>query len=241
MRHITQKPIGIIGGMGPYASAYFYTLLLKKSGRYYSGIQANHEFPEIILDSIPVPYFLEDERELHIAKKMLLSRTLKLNRFGVSCIAMTCNTAHVLFPDLNNCSTAPFISMIQIVADSVSSMQIKRVGILATPTTIQTQIYGKVLELRGIQPIYANKTIQRQHVVIIKQTVAGQPNSEGIQNLVKSTQQFIIRENLDGLILACTELPLIFPKSAFKNIPIIDCLDVLADSLLLRYYHKEVI
>src|SRR3990167_4652212 len=96
-----NKAIGLIGGMGPYASAYFYKLLLKKSGEEYGAIN-NDDFPEILIDSLPVPDFISDTKQLQKATNILVSRTKKLKRFGCKTIAMVCNTGHLLYPKLAN-------------------------------------------------------------------------------------------------------------------------------------------
>jgi aspartate racemase len=102
-----NKIIGLIGGMGPYASAYFYQLLLKKSSDLY-GAKNNDDFPEILIDSVPVPDFITNTNGLEVAKNILISRIKKLNSYGVGSIAMICNTSHILYDDLTKISKARF-------------------------------------------------------------------------------------------------------------------------------------
>src|SRR3989337_1145860 len=97
-----NKMIGLIGGMGPYASAYFYELLIKKSS----------DYPEVVIDSVPVPDFISDTKQIGFAKKMLISRVRKLNNFGCKTLAMVCNTGHVLYPELSKNSRSEFLSMV---------------------------------------------------------------------------------------------------------------------------------
>lgn len=227
--------IGLIGGMGPYASSYFYKLLLDKSGKKYRAIN-NDEFPEIVIDSVPVPDFISDTKQLDVAKNILISRTKRLDDFGCNIIAMVCNTGHILYPDLARNSKANFVSLINVVSDKVKDLKMKRVGLFATKITIKTGLYQQALSNSQIQIFLPDEKTQEFHEKIIRDVVANGETSRYKDELLEMTQKFINEQSLDGVILGCTELPLVFPKDKFSNV--IDCLDVLADSLLTNYYHK---
>ncbi len=229
-----DKIIGLIGGMGPYASAYFYKLLLKKSSDNY-GAKSNDDFPEILVDSIPVPDFISDTRKLNEAEKMLVSRVKKMNGYGVDSVGMVCNTGHILHKDLSKLSKSKFYSMIDLVADEASKRGLKKVCVLATPTTVKFNLYGEALSKKGIKICYPKDGMQKLHELVIRNMVAGKKIFSDIRELEKSTKRIIRDKGLDGLILGCTELPLVFPKDEFVNV--IDCMDVLADKLLEKYYN----
>jgi aspartate racemase len=228
-----NKTIGLIGGMGPYASAYFYKLLLEKSSDNY-GAKNNDDFPEILIDSVPVPDFISDISKLKVAKNMLMSRIEKMNDYGIGNIGMICNTGHILYKDLSNISGAKFYSMIDLVADEISKRGFGKVGVLATPTTIKFNLYGQALAKKGIKVYYSPTEIQELHESIIRNMVSGEKNPDQIKKLGILTKRFVNKNNLDGVILGCTELPLVFPKKHFSNV--IDCMDILADKLLEKYY-----
>jgi len=234
-----SKIIGLIGGMGPYASAYFYKLLLEKSGKDY-GAKHNDDYPEIVIDSLPVPDFISNTSQLHEAKRVLISRAKKLKIFGCNIITMVCNTGHILYPDLKINSGTQLISLIDLMKERVKSLKIKRVGLLATKVTIEQQIYHKELKDTGVEIIIPDEKFQEIQENIIRYLIANGGSKDFENILEKITREFIIREHLDGIILGCTELPLVFPKNKFRNV--VDCLDVLADSLLANYYlNKKLI
>jgi len=86
----------------------------------------------------------------------------------------------------------------------------------------------------GISCDSLNLRTQKLHEKIIRKVIAGK--SVEIERLVSQVKKFIKEENLEGLILGCTELPLVFPKEKFVNV--IDCLDVLVNKLLKKYYNQ---
>ncbi|MGD9129321.1 MAG: amino acid racemase [Candidatus Woesebacteria bacterium] len=229
-----NRIIGLIGGMGPYASAYFYKLLLEKSSKEFGAIN-NNDFPEILIDSIPVPDFISDTNQLEHAKDMLISRVGRLNTYGCTSIAMVCNTGHILYPDLAEISNkVNFISMIQAVSKEVQKLRLKKVGIFATKITLKTRLYQKAFEGTGVEVILPTNEIIVMHEKIIRDVIASGQTEKYEKLLSDETKKFTHKQSLDGIILGCTELPLVFPKDKFNNI--IDCLDILADSLLNDYY-----
>lgn len=228
--------IGVIGGMGPYASAYFYKLLIKKSTEEY-GAKNNDDYPEIVIDSVPVPDFISDTKCLSAAKKTLVSRVKALNNFGCNIIAMACNTGHLLYPDLVKNSQVPFISLVELVCMKAKDRGMKRVGLLATETTIKTELYHKILKQEKIEVINPDDDFLKKQEDIIRFVVANGETKKFENVLSDMTGKFIENNNLDGVILGCTELPLVFPNGKFKNT--IDSLEILADYLLKNFYDNK--
>ncbi len=232
----SPKAIGILGGMGPYASAHFYKLMLDKSRAYHHGF--NNNYPEIVIDSIPVPDFISSPSNMNKARKILIDRVERLNVFKPAVMGMVCNTAHILYPELNQVSCGKFISIIKAVATKVKSLGMKKIGLLATPTTIRSNLYSQEFAKINIQLVYSNHQNQKFHEFLIRKAISGQKIGQSeLDMLTISTKQFMYLHGLDGIVLACTELPLFFPKSKFNQT--IDCLDVLADSLILNYYKQK--
>jgi len=229
----TQKIIGLVGGMGPFAGVEFCRRLLEKSCRDF-GARNGDEFPEIVLDSVPVADFISDTRNLPRAGRLLTSRIKKLNRFGCTSIAMVCNTGHVLFPKLSKVSTVKMVSLINSVRDKALSQNLKRVGLLATKTSIRANLFGKAFSGTGTEVIIPDEKTLDVCEEVIRGVIANNVSNRSVNQLVKRTQLFIKQQKLDGIILGCTELPLAFPNNKVPNI--IDCLDVLSDKLLEDVY-----
>jgi aspartate racemase len=213
-----KMKIGIIGGMGPFASAHFLKLLLQRISE--EGIN----MPEIILDSVSIENFISDQTKIPSALFILKNRVKKLNDLKVDLIVMACNTAHILYGQLSSISHSPFPSLINMVVDEVRKNNLTRVGILATPTTIEANLYTNT--------ILPSKKLGNLVEKLIKKAIISPILSSENKQLILKTQKFINTNKLDGLILGCTELPLIFPDSKLFKIPVFNCLDILADSVI---------
>lgn len=230
-----KKIIGVLGGMGPQASAEFYSILIEKSINDYGAVN-NDDFPEILLDSVPVPDFISNTKRLTEASLMLTDRVRRMNIFGVKIICIACNTAHILLPELRRFSRVPIVSVIEEMKRMIKMNGYKRVGLLASIMTYKMSLYNGigVNNLKIYQPTISEKKAIEE---IIRAVIKGENRSILREQLLSLATGFIKRQRLDTIILGCTELPLIFPKLDF--VKVINTTEVLADSLLKFYYQVE--
>lgn len=227
-----KKTIGILGGMGPEASGYLYKLLIDLSVKYFNA-KHNDDFPEVIIHSVPVPDFISSDRKRGEALQMLSKRAQQLNKLDISCLSIACNTAHVLLNDLQKNSDAPFVSMIDEVVQAVKDNNHKVVGLLGTPSTIRYQLYQKALEADEILTIIPNDMQIKTLGKVIRNVLAGKILKQDTQMLTNITDT-LKEKGVEGIILGCTELPLVFPLR--YSLPVYNSVEILALALLRRYY-----
>lgn len=227
-----NNAIGIIGGMGPEASRYFYGLIIKYAQEIYH-IGKNENFPEIYLASIPVPDFINSAKNRNKALEMLQEKIIAMNSLPVTFYCLACNTAHLLLADLQKETDKPFISLLDELPKYLQKRKIKKVGLLATPTTIKSGLYVKELNQVGIKIIAPNEKDIPVLGKIIKDTIAGknlEENGIKIQKIAAS----LLQTGADAIVESCTEIPLIFPKQHL--VPVFDALEILAQAVLKKYY-----
>ena len=154
-----KKSIGILGGMGPLATADLFKkiVLLTKAGcdndhiRIY--IDDNAQIPDrttAILEggTDPVPAMTDSVK--------------KLSSIGADVLIMPCNTAHYFLPRLKEVSPIPFISMLEETARTCrESHGDTPVGLLGTTGTIRSGIYHKALEEQGVPCIAPDEEQQK--------------------------------------------------------------------------------
>lgn len=232
-----KKIIGILGGMGPEASNYLYKTLIDLSMKYF-GAKNNNDFPEILLDSIPISDCISDDSGKQKALGILKNRVKLLNIANPSCLAIACNTAHIFLDDLQRISKAPFISMIEEVASVVARTNLKKVGILGTPTAIKYKLYQGALcklNIRCIEPKSNELKILER---VTRSVISGSSGNNDKRTLIAIANN-LGKRGAQGIILGCTELPLIFPlKQCF---PVFNSIEILAMALLQKYYKQNTI
>lgn len=228
----TKKIVGIIGGMGPTASAHFYEMLIGHAQKEF-GINNNEDFPEIILFSIPVPDFISDEKREQEALQMITDRLKSAESMQITFYCLACNTAHLLLDKLRKATNKPFVSLIYEVPKFIKRKKIKKVGLLATPTTIRTGLYTKPLEERGIKVIYPDRKDILNLGNIIKDTI-GNRNFKENNILIQKIARRLLDRGAEAILETCTEIPLIFPKQHL--VPVFDSLEILSLAVLKKYY-----
>lgn len=234
-RRNKKKIIGVIGGMGPQASSEFYRLLIEKSIAKY-GVKNNDEFPEILIDSVPVPDFISDTNSLEEAEKMLVDRVKRMSRYPVNYICIACNTAHILLEKLRSESKVYVFSILEEIVKKIDLYDFTKIGLLATMTTYKLGLYDNVINNRQLIKPAINDQYELDE--IIRCVIAGKDDDKLKNKLSFLVNKFIKDYHLEAVILGCTELPLIFPQ--INKVKILNSLDVLADSLLSFYYNTEV-
>lgn len=226
MKKIKLKKIGIIDGMGAFAGARFFQMLLEKIS------QENLAFPEIILNAISIEDFIADPSKAIPAKRIISKRIKFFNQQKVSMIVMACNTAHIMHGDLLGIARCPFPSIIDLVVKDIKNNSVNKIGILASPTTLRTKLYENKLSEVNLTPITPNIKFQTLLEKIIREVIDNRLSKQDINNLNCMTKNFIRKNQLNGLVLGCTELPLVFQKSKFKDVEIFDSLDILANAVV---------
>lgn len=222
--------------MGPDASCRLYQLMIELSRSDFGAVE-NHQYPEIVIDSVPVPEFFSNAKRAEESTFMLKDRVRKLNYLQPGCFGLACNTAHTILMDLELETLVPFVSIPEEVSREVKQKEYKRVGLLASPTTIFSGIYQTEFLDKNIEIILPENGYIEELGEIIGQIIAGdfKQTKEKLLKIADSLK----KKKVEAIVLGCTELPLVFPKN--YSLPILNTLEILGRALLTRYYRKEEI
>lgn len=231
-----KKAIGILGGMGPEASVYMFKMLIDLAIRDF-GAKNNDEFPEIILHSIPVPDFISSDKNKKKALHMLQKRLLEFNKLPISSIGIACNTVHTLLSSLESVSKVPFVSMIEEVVQEVQKDKKIKVGIIGTPSTLRYGLYQNELQKYNIQFIIPTALEMSVLERIIRNVIRGKNSIKDARDLVRIADA-LKKKGAEGIILGCTELPLVFPEK--YSLSVYNSVEILVIALLRRYYRIRV-
>lgn len=231
-----KQIIGIIGGMGPQASCELYRLLIDGARLRY-GARNNDDYPEVLIDSVPVPDFLSDTGSMESAACLLEDRVRSLTSFGVSSIAMACNTACILAGRLQRQTNVPFVSIIDAVVGEVEKANTS-VLLLASPTSLRLRLYQKKLADSCIPYTIPHTRDYCALEQCIRGVIDGAERTSLTRVINDIARRYTEKSSINAILLGCTELPLIFPGQF--PLPVYSSLSILAESILKQYY-KEVI
>lgn len=215
--------IGVIGGMGPYATAAFFnSLVLNVSA------EKDWDHPRIVIDNNPkIPSrtraFLYGEQDPVPA---MIASARVLEGAGADFLVMPCNSAHYFLPRVMSEVRTPFINMISVTCAEILNNKISRVGVLAGEVTVLGKLYEQALCSHGIQVLQVDEVAQRDVRSIIedgKRNSITKKTHQTLQRLIDS----LVNRGADCIVLGCTELPLVV-GGVKANCPLIDSMGILA-------------
>lgn len=202
-----MKTIGILGGIGPSASASMYSRIISYMQNEYEAWE-DDDFPPIMVYSISLEGF--DEKGIADPKKAeenLVNAVKKLEQMGCDMIVIACNTVHYFDKQLEQTLSIPLVHMIAEACADVKKHGFTKVGIACSHSTRDLKLYSDGLSELSIEPVVA--TDEEQEVIdkAIVDVMAGKQDAQTTKNL----NQVFDRYRADGaeaVVLGCTELPL---------------------------------
>jgi aspartate racemase len=219
--------LGIVGGMGPASGVRFQELVIRETP---ASCDQDH-IPVICYTNPAIPDRTESLRQNGgMAFVAAATESIRaLERAGATHLAVTCNTAHARFRELQRATHLPMLNMVNLVAERIAELQPRpnTVGILATDGTIRTKLYTQALAPYGIQTL----TPASKDQILIMQTIsrikAGKFTRRDLAKLTAVRDRLQARHT-EAIVLACTELSLYCRELSFPDIPILDPMRILA-------------
>lgn len=229
--------LGIIGGMGPMASALFYDMISSKTDA--SCDQENLDL--ILLSHAGMPdrtgaILSKDEVQIEEVRSKLLADAMFLQNAGCTAIAVTCNTAHYFVNMIEGELDIPFIHLIRETAEAVASeFGAKKVAVLATDGTIETRLYQDELSKRGVIAFTPKAEVQALVMHEIYDCIkSGKPADEEIWQKI---EEYVKAEGCEAAVLACTELSVVRKELSLGSF-YFDPMDIMAERCL-DFYEKR--
>lgn len=224
------KILGIIGGMGPLATNIFYKMLIDMTPAHKDQDHINM----IILSHASMPDRTEAIKsgDLSILLAKLIEDAVFLEKSGATCIAIPCNTSHVVMDDIQKMVDIPIINMVRETSDYLldeCGCNGQKVGIMATDGTVKAGIFQKEMLKRGLIPVTPNQENQQKLMHIIYDGVkAGEPvNPRDFQEIENQLRE----DGCKKIVLACTELSCYAMENPLADI-YVDAMGVLARKVI---------
>jgi len=223
--------IGVLGGMGPDATAAFFSMLVRLDVA-----ASDQDHLHIIVDSDPsIP-----DRTKHLLEggpdplPAMLTSARKLLAAGADIAGIPCITAHAFLPGLRRNCTLPFLSAFEetVRALDAFSPPIRSLGILATLGTRRAGLFEKAMPDRTIlwPREEDHRSLVMEAIYGTRGIKSGNLGEEPHRLLVRAAQA-LIGEGAEAIVAGCTEVPLVLSQRDF-DIPFIDPMYFLARALI---------
>ncbi len=224
-----RKTLGVIGGLGPGATAHFMNLVTDMTDA-----AVDQEHVEMIVFSSPsIPdrtrYILDNTQPNPLPQMLQIGQ--KLTQLGADHIVIPCMTAHYFYGALESGIHTPIINGVALTAAQLKEQGFTRIGIMATIGTVRSGIFHRELEKLGMETIVPSEERQADVTHIIFNNIkAGIPAE--MDRFYAVAEQ--LRQNgAQAIILGCTELSLVKRDNPIGP-GFIDAMEVLAQQSVLR-------
>jgi aspartate racemase len=204
--------IGILGGMGPEATAELYLRIIRIFQR--NGAKYDKDFPEILILNLPLPDVVERPDKDSKIRDILVKSVKKLESNGADFVAIPCNSVSYFISDMRKAVSIPILSIPELVKGV-------NLGVLGTEFTIKKRLYGNIIN--------PTKKQQKQITKIVLNILSGKKTKEDKDILINIIED-LKSKGAEKVILGCTELPLIIKRSDTIN-----TIDVLSKEVFRMY------
>jgi len=203
-----MKTVGIIGGIGPESTIDYYRLIIAA----YCEQRSDRSNPSIIINSIDLDKVREMfEGSQHQAVVAYLTSELqRLAAAKADFAVISANTPNPVFDELRKQSPLPLISIVEATCEHAKTAGLTKLGLLGTRFTMQGRFYPDVFSREGINLVAPDPDEQAYiHEKYFEELVKGVFLLETRQRLLAIVDHMKGRDDIGGVILAGTELPLI--------------------------------
>jgi aspartate racemase len=216
-----MKTLGMIGGLGPESTVDYYQRIIAL----YRERTGDRHYPEFIIVSVDLRKGLDfmDANDLSGMSDYLLEGIGKLARASADFGIISANTPHIVFDEVAPKSPIPLISIVEATRAAAKAQNLKRLALFGTRYTMQANFYPKVFAREGIDLLVPGPHDQDYiHDKYMNELVPGKFLSETRAGLLAIVDRMKAKNEIDGVILAGTELPLILRDLDHNGIPFLD-------------------
>ena len=220
-----MKKLGIIGGMGPLATAVFFRKVVEKTPA-----EKDQQHIETIIVSDPiipgrVDYILGRSADSPVPSIRRIVCTLE--NAGAERIVMPCVTAHYFYSEICEGFSVRIVNLLSEIGDYFAEKKIRRAGVLATSATIRSNVLQNDPGLNGTELLFPDeREMEETDRIIFRQIKAGKvADTKTLQGIA----DHLVRRGAEQILVACTDLSVLSP-SEWMNGPVTDVLDILAEA-----------
>ncbi len=229
-----KKTIGVLGGMGPLATADFFKKLVLLTA---ADCDAAH--PRVLIDNNPrIP-----DRTAAILGRgpspapMLCAGVRGLAACGADLIAIPCNTAHYYYNEIVAASPVPVLSILTEAVGAIKRQEKHRAALLATAGTYQSGIYQRAFKQGSVELIMPDTADQEFFYRLAYQVKAGDKNYDKEGLLARL--QVLRNSGAQCFVLGCTEIPVAFADMGIADDVIDTSLELARAALLAAGYEVK--
>ncbi len=224
------KLLGILGGMGPMSTVYFYELLTRRTPA-----ARDQDHIDIVISSRAstpdrTAFILGESAD--DPGEALAADARRLAAFGADALCIPCNTAHFFYDRVQAAVSVPIFNMVELTVLEAKARGVKRVGLLATAGTVAAGVYQSACERHGLVCAVPDAAGQAALMRVIYGDVKRGRRAD--MDAFAQAVGCVRRQGCELAVLGCTELSLVGRDGQLGDF-YLDALQALADEILREF------
>jgi aspartate racemase len=222
--------VGIVGGSAEGAALCYRTLCTEAAR-----LLGPHAHPEVSIHTHSLAEYMECiyRADWSGVAELMLSSAQKLAKIGADFLICPDNTFHQAFPYVERRSPLPWLHIAEVVAEDAAERGFRRVGLTGTRYLVESEVYPEKLRPRSIEFVRPDAAERAEiNRLIFDELVYGIFRTEAVEYF-RSVIERMKGEGADGVVLGCTEIPLLIDDSN-SPLPTLDSTRLLARAALRR-------
>lgn len=215
--------IGLIVGIGPAATDYYYRYLiaaLARAGQSLTLTMAHADTPTLLRH--------QADKNVKAQVEIYQQLTGRLQRAGIEQVAVTSIAGHFCIDAFKKTSPVPVVDLLDVVKLEIKRRGFKKVGLLGTRVVMQTHFYGA---LEGVEVIAPAQDLQEVHDAYVCMASAGVATAQHREIFVRAGKTLTEMYGCESILLAGTDLALVFDKHHNPGFETFDCAEVHAAAI----------
>jgi aspartate racemase len=214
--------IGMIVGIGPAATDYYYRYLISASA------QAGRDL-HLTMAHADTRTLLRNQAERNVEAQVAIYRQLteRLTRSGIERIAITSIAGHFCIDAFKEVSPVPVIDLLDVVKLEVKRRGFKRIGLLGTRVVMETRFYGVLDDVEVIAPV----NLLEVHEAYVSMASAGIATPGHREVFMRAGNALARTQGCESIMLAGTDLALVFAKGVDPGFVTLDCAEAHAAAI----------
>lgn len=207
--------IGLIGGIGPAATDYYYRALIGEFARAGAPLDLTivHADAPTLLANLAA-----DAADDQVAIYARL--TDRLAAAGADFVAVTSIAGHFCIDGFAAISPLPVIDMVTAIGNAITARGLRRIGILGTRTVMETRLYGSISNAEIVPP--AGNMLDDVHAAYAAMATTGAVTAAQCAVFDAAARQLLDAGKVEAIMLGGTDLALAF-DAATSPFPLVDC------------------
>ncbi len=214
-----MRKIGLVGGLGWVSSLEYYRLI----NIFTNDALGGHKCAHVVIESLDEGLFLENQAKDPTEKRcedMIVNAVGVVVSGGAEIVALCANGLHRFMPAIQSKYNVEIVDIRQATAKAILKAGLANIGLIGVQKTMETEFYKEALQTYGIESVIPDPDSRKYiHEKIVSELVLNRFSS-ATKNGFLSVIGELANKNVQGVILGCTEIPLLLNTSEHNGLPL---------------------